>query len=63
MKTLIYGGHVVDPANRVNGKLNILIEDGKIAWVGTSMKEADRMIDELERNLEARIEELRNEEI
>ena len=25
--------------------------------------EADRMIDELERNLEARIEELRNEEI
>ena len=45
MKTLIYGGHVIDPANRVNGKLNILIEDGKIAWVGTSMKEADRMID------------------
>ena len=45
MKTLIYGGHVVDPANRVNGKLNILIEDGKIAWVGTALKEADRMID------------------
>ena len=45
MKTLIYGGHVVDPANRVNGKLYILIEDGKMAWVGTSMKEADRMID------------------
>ena len=45
MKTLIYGGHVMDPANRVNGKLNILIEDGKIAWVGASMKEADRLID------------------
>ena len=45
MKTLIYGGHVIDPANRVNGKLNILIEDNRIAWVGTSMKEADRKID------------------
>ena len=45
MKTLIYGGHVIDPANRVDGQLNILIEDGKIAWVGTSIPEADRMID------------------
>ena len=45
MKTLICGGHVIDPANRVNGKLNILVEDDKIAWVGTSMKDADRMID------------------
>ena len=45
MKTLIHGGHVVDPANRVNGKLNILIENGKIAWVGTGMKDADRKID------------------
>ena len=31
MKTLIFGGHVVDPANRVNSKLNLLIEDGKIS--------------------------------
>ena len=45
MTTLICGGHVVDPANRVDGKLNILIEDGKIAWVGTSMRDADRTID------------------
>jgi len=45
MKTLIYGGHVVDPANRVNGKLNLLIEDGKILWAGTAMPEADRTID------------------
>jgi hypothetical protein len=45
MKTLIYGGHVIDPANRVNGKLNILVDGDKIAWVGTSMKEADRLID------------------
>ena len=45
MKTLIFGGHVIDPANRVNGKLNILVENGKIAWVGTGKPEADRMID------------------
>ena len=45
MKTLIYGGHVIDPANRVDGKLNLLIEDGKIVWAGTSMPDAHRRID------------------
>ena len=45
MKTLIYGGHVIDPANRVDGKLNILVEDGKIAWVGTGLPQADRTVD------------------
>ena len=45
MKTLIYGGHVIDPANRVDGHLNILIEDGRIAWAGSAMPEADRIID------------------
>ena len=45
MKTLIYGGRVIDPANHVDGKLNILIEDGKIAWAGKDMPEADKMID------------------
>jgi len=45
MKTLVFGGHVVDPANRVDAKLNLLIENGKIAWVGTGMPEADEKID------------------
>ena len=45
MRTLICGGHVIDPANRVNGKLNLLIENGKIAWAGKTMPEADRIID------------------
>ena len=45
MKTLISGGHVIDPANRVNGKLNILIENGKIAWAGKGCPDADRVID------------------
>ena len=45
MKTLIYGGHVIDPANRVNGQLNILVDNGKIAWAGKDMPQADRVID------------------
>lgn len=45
MKTLIYGGRVIDPANRVDGLLNLLIENGKILWAGTGMPEADRKID------------------
>ena len=45
MKILIYGGRVIDPANRVDGLLNILVEDGKIAWVGRENVPADRTID------------------
>ena len=44
MKTLIYGGRVIDPANRVDGQLNLLIEDGMIAWVGREKREADEYI-------------------
>ena len=42
---MIYGGRVIDPANRVDGLLNILIEDGKIAWVGKECPTADERID------------------
>ena len=45
MKTLIYGGRVVDPANHVDAKLNLLMENGKITWVGTEMPQADEVID------------------
>ncbi len=45
MKILIRGGHVIDPANRVDGKLNLLVEDGKIVWAGTGTEDADRVID------------------
>ena len=45
MKTLIYGGRVIDPANRVDGMLNLLIEDGKIAWAGADKPAADKYID------------------
>ena len=45
MKTLIYGGRVIDPANRVDGLLNLLVEEGKIAWAGTGKPQADEYID------------------
>ena len=50
MRTLIYGGRVIDPANHVDGQLNLLIEDGKIAGVGIGEMEADVRI-----NAEGRI--------
>ena len=37
MKTLIYGGHVIDPANRVDGKLNLqggLVTGGEATLLG-----------------------------
>ena len=33
MRTLIKNGVVIDPANGVNSKLNLVIEDGKIKEV------------------------------
>lgn len=45
MKTLIRGGHVLDPANRIDSDLNLLIADGKIAWAGSASPDADRVID------------------
>ena len=45
MKTLIRGGRVIDPANRVDAHLNLLIEDGRIAWAGEGEPDADHVID------------------
>ena len=45
MKTLIAGGRVIDPANRVDAKLNLLVENEKIAWVGQGTVPADRVLD------------------
>ena len=44
-KILILGGHVIDPANGVDGVCDILVEDGKIAAVQPDIQaEADRVI-------------------
>ncbi len=45
MKTLIFGGRLVDPANRVDGLHNLLLEDGKVIWVGQGLPDADETID------------------
>ena len=45
MRTLIYGGHLIDPANRVDAHLNILIENGRVASVTEDMPSADERID------------------
>ena len=45
MRTAIVGGHLIDPANRVDGMLNLVMENGKVVWAGTEMPEADRVID------------------
>ena len=37
MKLLLKGGRVVDPANSVDGTLDVLIEDGRIARVGRDL--------------------------
>ena len=45
MRILIFGGRVIDPANRVDGQFNILLENGKVAWIGEGMPPADETID------------------
>ena len=54
MKILIEGGRVIDPANNVDGVLDVLIEDGRIAAVGPprSPRDAappDRVLDAREK--------------
>lgn len=44
MKTLIFGGRVIDPANHVDGLYNLLLEDGKVAWIGSERPEAENCI-------------------
>ncbi len=45
MKTLIQNGRLIDPANLVDAKLNLLLEDGIIAGVTDQSPEADQVID------------------
>ena len=37
MKTLIKGGRVIDPANKIDKIADVLVEDGKIAAVGDNL--------------------------
>ena len=37
MKTLIKGGRVIDPANKIDKIADVLVEDGRIAAVGENL--------------------------
>ena len=37
MKYLIQGGRVIDPANKMDKKADVLVENGKIAAVGKNL--------------------------
>ena len=45
MRTLIKGGLVLDPANRIQSVLNVLMEDGRIAAVTEAEPVADEVVD------------------
>ncbi len=43
---LIKNGHVIDPANKIDGEMDVLIKEGKIAEVGNDIKEkAEQIVD------------------
>ena len=44
MRTLIKDGTVVDPANKISSRLNLLIENGKVAGLTKTLPEADTVI-------------------
>ncbi len=46
MNILIKNGHVINPANRLDKRADVLVENGKVARIETDIKaEADRVID------------------
>lgn len=45
MKTLIFGGRVIDPANCRDGQNNLLLENGKVVWIGKDRPDAEETID------------------
>ena len=52
MKRLLKGGRVVDPANGIDGMVDVLIEDGRIAKVGRDLPvESGVAVVEIERGL------------
>ena len=45
MSILLKNGRVIDPANRVDARLNVLIREGKIAQITSEEPEADEVLD------------------
>ncbi|NLC76540.1 MAG: dihydroorotase [Clostridia bacterium] len=44
MKLLLKGGRVIDPANQIDGIMDVLIAEGKIAAVGQSVEAGDAQV-------------------
>jgi len=44
-RILIAGGRVIDPANNTDKQANLLLETGKVAYLGPDRPQADRVID------------------
>ena len=44
MRLLIRGGRVIDPANRIDEYLDILLADGKIARLGKNLPAEDAQV-------------------
>src|SRR5262245_31397118 len=51
MKKLLKGGHVVDPANGIDGARDVLIDDGVIAAVGRDLPVDGAQVVEIPRGL------------
>lgn len=44
-RLVINGGHLIDPGNKISSKLNIAIEDGKVAEISNKILQGDEIID------------------
>ena len=47
MTLLLKGGRVIDPANQIDGPLDLLVEDGKIAAVAPEIDAPDAVIEDV----------------
>ena len=47
MKLLLKGGHLIDPANDLDGLYDVLIEDGKIAAVAPDIQDAEAVVEDV----------------
>ncbi len=57
MKTLLYGGTVIDPANHINEKRDLLTENGTIVWSEAAGRWDDRVGSQTD-SMEARLQNL-----
>ena len=47
LKILLKGGRIIDPANHLDGLLDLMIEDGKIAAIGPNLDSTDAVVEDV----------------